>query len=132
MDLMIKSKTKGQLEAEISEAITEFHKERVGKGPAEVKSHIIEDMIVVRLRGALTPIERDLTESSEGIALVKRCRSCLLENSKNILEELLQDLIGVKINNFYVDVNPKIGEMFIVISLSENIETKFIEHKKNS
>ncbi len=133
MDLMLKNETKGQIEAKISEVITKFHREHVGKGPGEVKSHIIEDMIVIRLKGALTPIERDLANNSEGIALVKRCRTCLLENSKSILEKLLQDSIDIKINSFYADVNPKTEEMFIVVGLSKDIEAKFLEqHEKKS
>ena len=49
------NKTKGQVEAEISEAIIKFEKEYMGRGPDETKTYIIGDMILVRLRGVLTP-----------------------------------------------------------------------------
>ena len=45
-------KTKNELEAEISEAITYFEIEYMGRGPKEVRTHIVEDLIVVRQGGA--------------------------------------------------------------------------------
>jgi len=119
------NKTKGQIEAAMSEAITKFKIDHIGKGPKEVKSYIIEDMIVIRLKGALTTSEQQLTKSPEGVALVKRCRICLLEKAQSVLENLLHSLLNVDIISFYVDVNPKIAEMFIVLGLSKNIEANF-------
>ena len=47
-------KTKGQIEALISEAIIKFEKEYMGRGPTETKTYIIKDMVFVRLKGVLT------------------------------------------------------------------------------
>jgi len=58
------NKTKGQIEAAMSEAITKFKIENIGKGPKEVKSYIIEDMMVIRLKGALTTSEQQLTKNA--------------------------------------------------------------------
>ncbi len=38
-------RTKGQVEAEISEAIVKFEKEYMGRGPTETKTHIIDDLV---------------------------------------------------------------------------------------
>jgi len=37
-------KTKGQLEAEISDAIVKFEKEYMGRGPDEAKAYVIDDL----------------------------------------------------------------------------------------
>lgn len=50
-------RTKGQLEAEISEAIIKFEKEYLGRGPEETKTFIVEDVVLVRLR----TVVRDIT-----------------------------------------------------------------------
>ena len=121
----MRNKTKGQIEAAMSEAITKFKIDNIGKGPKEVRSYIIEDMIVIRLKGALTTSEQQLTKTPEGTALVKRSRVCLLEKAQSVLENLLHSLLNVDIVSFYVDVNPKIAEMFIVLGLSKNIEANF-------
>ena len=45
------NKTKGQVVAEISTAMTEFEKEHLGRGPKNVRTFIIGDMILIRLIG---------------------------------------------------------------------------------
>ena len=63
--------TKGQVEAKISIAITQFEREHLGHGPEEVRTWIIQDMILVRLKRVLTPAEEKLARSPEGHRLVK-------------------------------------------------------------
>ncbi len=70
-------KTKGQIEAEISEAIIKFEKEYMGRGPDETKTYIIDDMVLVRLKGVLTPAEKQLAkadENTKGRTLIKQVR----------------------------------------------------------
>lgn len=126
----METKTKGQVAAEISEVVIKFKREHVGKGPKEVKSYIIDDMVVIRLKGVLTTYEQQLTDAPESIELIKRCRVCCLKNAQSILRDLLHNLLDVDITSFYVDVNPKIGEIFVVLSLSENVEAKFTEKRR--
>jgi len=120
----METKTKGQIEAEISEVITKFKVEHIGKGPKEAKTYIIEDMVVIRLKGALTTLEQQLSKSSEGMELVKRGRLYLLEKAQSVLGNLLHNLLGVDITSFYADVNVEVAEMFIVLGLSKNVEEK--------
>mgnify|MGYP000718262763 CR=1 FL=1 len=47
--------TKGQVEAKIAAAITQFEREHLGRGPQEVQAWIIQDLILVRLKRVLTP-----------------------------------------------------------------------------
>ena len=120
----METKTKGQIEAEISEVITKFKVEHIGKGPKEAKTYIIEDMVVIRLKGALTTLEQQLSKSSEGMELVKRGMLYLLEKAQSVLGNLLHNLLGVDITSFYADVNVEVAEMFIVLGLSKNVEEK--------
>ncbi len=126
----METKTKGQIEAKISEVITKFKVEHIGKGPKEAKTYIIEDMVVIRLKGALTTLERQLSKSPEGIEIVNRSRIYLLQKSQCVLENLLQKLLDVDIASFYVDVNVEIAEMFIVLGLTKDVETKLQVDKK--
>jgi len=49
--------TRGEVEASLANSITQFEKDHLGRGPVEARVFIIEDMILVRLRGVLTPAE---------------------------------------------------------------------------
>ena len=49
--------TRGEIEAALANGIIRFEKEHLGRGPMEARVFLIEDMILVRLRGVLTPAE---------------------------------------------------------------------------
>ena len=58
-------KTVSQMEAEISHAIVTFEKQHMGRGPTGIRTHIVEDLVIVRLRGILTPAEQDLARTGD-------------------------------------------------------------------
>ena len=113
--------TKGQLEARISEALIKFEREYMGRGPEEAKSYIVEDMVVVRLRGVLTPAERQLARSDandQGRNLIKQVRMELLERGRPLLENIVTDITGQKVRSLHTDISTVTGERIIVFSLS--------------
>jgi uncharacterized protein YbcI len=114
-------RTKGQLEAEISEAIIKFEKEYMGRGPDETKTYILEDMVLVRLRGVLTPAEKNLARidggSQQGRALIKQVRIELLEKARPMLEALVQDITGCKMRSLHTDISTSTGERVIIFTL---------------
>lgn len=111
------TKTQGQLEAEISQAIMRFEKEYIGRGPDDVRTHIVEDLVLVREKGILTPAEKQLSTTPEGIALIKQVRLRLLENSKALLFEIVQGILGVEPLCLHTDLSTSQGERVIVFSL---------------
>ncbi len=122
-------KTKGQVEAEISNAIIQFEKDFMGRGPKETQTHIIDDLILVRLKGVLTPAEQQLAKNPEGTNLIKQVRSNLLEQGRGLLSELIEKMTGLKVISLHTDISTKSGERVIIFSLSENLERRFeIDH----
>jgi len=122
-------KTKGEIEAEISDAMVKFEVEYMGRGPKEVRSYILEDMILVRLKGVLTQAEQQLTKSSDGVELIKSMRSTLIENAKPILFQVIGDIAGVKAISLYTDISAVRGERVIVFMLDCDLE-KTLPRKK--
>ncbi len=116
--------TKGQMEAKISDAIIKFEIEHMGRGPEEIKTYIIKDMIFIRLKGVLTIAEKKLAKESEGKLLIKQTRVRLLEGSRNILEKLIQAITGSHVISMHTDISTKTGERIIVFTLNENLEDK--------
>ncbi len=113
-------KTKGQVEAEISDAIVRFEREYMGRGPEETKTHVLDDLILVRLRGVLTPAEKNLASidaSTRGRSLVKQVRIELLEGGRPALEAIIQDITGCKVVSLHTDVSTKTGERVIIFTL---------------
>ncbi|MCG3114042.1 MAG: DUF2294 domain-containing protein [Candidatus Manganitrophus sp. SB1] len=118
-------KTKGQVEAEISNAVIQFEKDYMGRGPKETQTYIIDDMILLRLKGVLTPAEQQLAKNPEGTNLIKQVRSNLLEQGRGLLSELIEKMTGLKVISLHTDISTKSGERVIIFSLSENLERRF-------
>jgi len=114
--------TKGQLESKLSEAISKFEIEYMGRGPKTIRTYIINDMIVVRLSGFLSPSEQKLTDNPQGIELFKKVRTSLFEGGRGYLETLITDLIDVAIVSTHSDISTKTGEKLIIITADRNLE----------
>jgi uncharacterized protein YbcI len=115
-------RTKGQLEAAISEAMIRFEKEHMGRGPLETKTYLIDDMIIVRLKGVLTRAEHALVKSDRGVRareLIKQVRIELLENGRNLLEDMVRTITRRKIRSLHTDISTETGERIIIFTLDK-------------
>ena len=120
---MVESSTKGQIEADISEAIIKFEKEYMGRGPDETKTYFLDDIVVVRLQRVLTPAEKQLakgSESSTGRALVKQIRTELLEKARPLLEKSISGITGREVVSLHTDISTVTGERIIVFTLEDS------------
>ena len=117
--------TKGQMEAAISNALISFEKEHMGRGPVEAKTYIIQDIVMIRLNGVLTPAESHLAKDDEGIQLIKQVRTKLIENAQEMLGEIIKEITGISPVSLHTDISTKTGERFIIITLAEELESKF-------
>jgi uncharacterized protein YbcI len=122
-------KTKGEIEAEISRAIVQFEIDYMGRGPKEARTHIIEDMLVVRLKGVLTPAEQQLTKTPEGSELVKKMRATLIDKARPLLYQVVGDIAGTKILDLHTDISTASGERILVFTLGSNLENLFARKK---
>lgn len=113
------AKTRSEVEMEISRVLIHFEKEYMGRGPLETKTHLLDDMIVVRLKGVLTPSERKLAEvqSDRGQYLLKQVRNELLTGGRPLLEAMIHKIVGVAVQSVHTDISTKTGERIIVFTL---------------
>lgn len=114
------AKTRGQIEAEISEAIIKFEKEYMGRGPDETKTYIIDDMVLIRLKGVLTPAEKQLAKADEGTkgrSLIKQVRIELIEKARMLLDTIVGDITGQKVKSLHTDISTVTGERVIIFVL---------------
>lgn len=120
-------RTKGQTEAEISIALSNFEKEYIGRGPREARTYIIEDMILIRLKGVLTPAEEKLVIDVEGAQLLKQWRRKLIESSRSLLEQIVRDIVGMNIISLHTDISSQTGERIFVLIMDKNLEAEIEE-----
>ena len=114
------TKSKGQIEADISEALIKFEKEYMGRGPEQTRTYIIGDMIIVRLQRVLTPAEQQLAGAPyemRGRTLIKQVRTELLEKARPLLERIIMDLTGRRVKSLHTDISTVTGERVIIFTL---------------
>ena len=116
--------TKGQMEAKISEALSIFETNYMGRGPRQIRTYIYQDMIIVRMIGFLSPSERKLAETPQGVEQMKSMRTMLFETAREEIEARITPLIGVGIVSIHSDVSTKSGEKVILFTLDSNLEAQ--------
>ncbi|BDH61862.1 hypothetical protein MTP04_19920 [Lysinibacillus sp. PLM2] len=116
------NKSKGTIESEISKSLTQWEKDFLGRGSVSVKTDILRDMIIVTLRGILSPAEYTLCKTKEGLLSVKRNRSALIESGIEDLKAIILNLTGVEVKSFYSDISTHTGERIMVFKLFDDLE----------
>lgn len=115
-------KTQGEIEAAICEGITRFEQEYMGRGPKDINTYLINDLLVVRLQGVLTAAEQQLVKSlpaEKGRDLLKQVRTQLIETARPVMEALILEVTGVKVVTLHHDISTASGEEILVFVLTE-------------
>jgi uncharacterized protein YbcI len=122
---MIGQRSRGVVEDEFTKAIIKFEKDYLGRGPLDARTFFVNDMILVRLRGVLTPAETKLAEDLEGQKLVKQARRQLFETARPVLEELVDKIVGCNTISLHSDISTRTGERIIVLTVDKNLDAAF-------
>jgi uncharacterized protein YbcI len=119
------TKTKGELEAEVSQAVIRFEKEYMGRGPLETRTFLVDDLVLVRLKGVLTAAEHKLAaapDAERGRDLIKQVRQQLIESGGPLLHAAVKDILGVGVRSMHTDISTRTGERVIVFTLDSRPE----------
>src|SRR5437762_9095172 len=106
-------KTQGEIEAAICQGIASFEQEYMGRGPKDIQTHLIGDLLIVRLRGVLTAAEQHLVKTlpaEKGRDLVKQVRTHLIETVRPVMEQMVHDVTRIKVLSLHHDISTVTGE----------------------
>ncbi len=121
---MDKALSKGEMENLISRALTQWEKEYLGRGSVLVKTDIVRNMIIVLLKGILTPAEQNLAKTQDGLLSIKKLRADLVESGIDQLKELVEGIAQERIGSFHTDISTRTGERIMVFMMDDNVEKK--------
>ena len=125
-------KSQGEIEAAISEGISRFEQDYMGRGPKDIHAHLIGDLLVVRLHGVLTAAEQQLVKTlpaEKGRDLLKQVRTHLIETARPVMEAMVQDVTGVKVVSLHHDISTMTGEEVVLFVLAEPPHFRDIKKK---
>jgi len=124
-------KTQGEIEAAVCDAMSRFEQDYMGRGPKDIRTHLIGDLLVVRFQGVLTAAEQHLVKSlpaENGRNLLKQVRTQLTEMARPILEATVQEITGTKVLSLHHDISTVTGEKIVIFTLAKS--PLFSETKK--
>ncbi len=116
-------RTQGEIEAAICDGMTRFRQEYMGRGPKDIRVHLIGDLLVIRLRGVLAAAEQQLVKSlpaEKGRDLLKQVRTHLTETARPRMEAMIQEVTGVKVLSLHHDISTVTGEEVVVFTLAQS------------
>src|SRR5215831_4507760 len=113
----------GFMENAVRNAVIKFEQEFLGRGPDEVRAFVVRDLVVVRLKGVLTPAERQLAKTAEGVEMVKRLRQNLIAQGRDKLCEQVSEITGAKILGVFTDIDVQLGERVFVFTVDRELQS---------
>lgn len=125
-------KTLGEIEAAVCKGVSQFEQEYMGRGPTDIRAHLIGDLLVVRLQGVLTAAEQHLVKAlpaEKGRDLLKQVRSQLIEVARPALEALVEEITLCKPRSLHHDISTLTGEEIVVFTLADT--PQYREAKKS-
>jgi len=114
--------TRGEIEAAVSKGVTIFMQEFMGRGPKDICTHLIGDLLLVRLHGVLTAAEQHLVAAlpdEKGRDLLKEVRTHLVEVSRPRLEKMIEESSGMRCISLHHDVSTVTGEEVLLFTLTQ-------------
>jgi len=120
--------TKGQIEDSLTKKATKYYLETLGVGPTSSKTYIVEDMIVIRMKGNLLPIEKKLLQNEKGIELVKNLRRNIHESNIDEVIMIVEKFTNQKVISAHRDISTRTGEIVYIFILDKNYQ-KILESK---
>lgn len=121
--------TRGIIEAQLASAMVQFQREQHGRGPTDVRVHILGDMALVRSSGIFTATETHLSASEEGRRLIKSARQELRSIIRTDLEALVSKITGCRALRSYGDVDVNVAEQMEVYVLEADLEKRLLRQE---
>jgi uncharacterized protein YbcI len=127
-------KTLGEIEAAICQGMSRFEQEYMGRGPKDIHTYLIDDIVVVRLQGVLTAAEQHLVKSmpaEKGRDLLKQVRTHLLETARPLLEAMVTEITGVSVLSLHHDISTLTGEEVVLFTLARSPLVRDLKKKQS-
>ncbi len=120
-------KTKGEIEAAVCEGIVRFQQDYMGRGPKDVHTHLLGDLLVIRLQGILSAAEQQLVKSlpaEKGRDLLKQVRTQLIEAARPVVHAMVEQATGATVVSMHHDISTVTAEEIVVFTLAESPITR--------
>ena len=101
---------------QIAQAAIEFERQTTGRVPESVTVVLSGDTLVITLHGALSPAEKALSLSPEGVAQVQEFHRQLFASASDSLRQEIKRITGVEVREAVAEVETATGTVVKVFT----------------
>jgi uncharacterized protein YbcI len=101
---------------QIAQAALDFEQKTTGRAPKSVTVVLCDDTLVITLHGALSPAEKALTGTPEGIAQVQEFHRRLFDSASDSLRQEIKRITGVEVRDAAAEVETATGTVVKVFT----------------
>jgi uncharacterized protein YbcI len=101
---------------QIARAVIDFEQQTTGRVPKSLTVVLSGDTLVITLHGALTPAEKALATSPEGIAQVQEFHRQLFASASDSLRQEIKRITGVEVREAAAEVEAATGTVVKVFT----------------
>jgi len=109
-------------EKEIAAIFRKVEKKYWGKKTSQLKIYLVDDLIIIRSYGNLSPAEEEFAKTEEGRLLLKQLKVKELDGIKNVLKFMLENKLSTQVLSITIDTNPELNETIIISRLKESLK----------
>lgn len=92
-----------------------------GKGPDHTTVTIVDDMVMIKIDGALTPIEQTLIQTDGGDLLVRQIRDKMVLDQQSEYVSVVESLLNIKVENISYTFNSDGNSMYLFMVLHSSV-----------
>jgi len=93
-----------------------------GEKTSQLKIYLVDDLIIIRSYGNLSPAEEEFAKTEEGRLLLKQLKVKELDGIKNVLKFMLENKLSTQVLSITIDTNPELNETIIISRLKESLK----------
>jgi uncharacterized protein YbcI len=131
MDRTIRTESDGQAVSraeQIAQAALDFERQTTGRTPKSVTVVLSDNTLVITLHGALSPAEKILAGTPEGIAQVQEFHQQLFASASAALREEIKRITGVEVREAASEVETATGTVVKVFTSGTVVQVFLLAH----
>jgi len=113
---------------QIAQAALDFEQKTTGRAPKSVTVVLSDDTLVITLHGALSPAEKALAGTPEGIAQVQEFHQRLFASTSDSLRQEIKRITGVEVREAAAEVETATGTVVKVFTSGTVVQVFLLAH----
>jgi len=105
----------------VGEAVRKFMNSHMGECAEEIFTRVVDDAIIVKLKGVFPPAESNLCREDKGMKLIAELKTKLMERAKPLLKVIIEDITDAKVLDIHSNFDPQAGEHVEVFILDRRL-----------